>query len=1085
MKLRLLLLSFLLLAACALIAQTFRGGVQGTVTDSTGAAVAGAEISVVSTETGLTRTTTTDGAGNYAITELPLGSYTATATRAGFRTQTARNVGVDVSVTRRIDFQLTPGQVQETVQVTAEIPLIPTTSNIMGGVIEGAQAAELPINGRDFTKFMTMVPGSTADPSSVSDSPGSFGLFSVNGNRGRSNNYLIDGTDMNDGYRNLPAINEAGVFGTPATILPIDALAEVPVLSGVEAEYGRNSGAIVNLVTKSGTNVLHGSAYEYFRNNALDARNYFNPRSEPETVFRNNQFGGSLGGPLFKDRTFWFLSYEGQRENGGIPSPAAVPTQADIASFGGTSNPVIQNLLDLNPWGPLPTTNGEVQFTTPFRNRVDSVIGKIDHHIGQDLFTGRYFFGDSDQSFPLALQGGGVAPGYNTVTPTRVNVLSLSYTHVFTPRLLMELRGGYNRFAEDFFPEDSGFDPRTIGLNTLPADANARDFGLPTILIDGIATIGANTSLPRGRVDTNTQAFASASYNTGTHNWKGGVEFRRTFVNGFFDAGYRGRLEFNDLDPESAIGHGTGLDEFLSGVPTGGRSARGASERGTFQNSLGAYLQDSFRLSPRLTVNYGIRWDYYGVMAEERDRFSILDTNTGNLLFVGTNGLERLYPRDFNNFSPRISFAYDLTGSGKTVVRAGWGLYYDAFSQDFFVGQLPWNTFNPGPAYNDIEFVFGTRLLDPNDPDSDPAPIDPNQPVFTDYAATDVFTVDQNLRTPYIQNYNVNIEQELWKGFAARVAYVGSAGRKLFRYRDINQPAVLGDQDTRPFAPRFFYVNQFESTANSRYDSLQVSLRMRDWYGLTTTVNYTWGHSIDNASDGQDYVPNATQPDDSFNPAAERANSNFDTRHRFQWFWTYNIPDLDPESWLWSGWGIDGVVTFSTGMPFNVNYLFEDDFNGSGEFFGRPDLVGDPFAGTSTPDRFLNLSAFRVPCNYNPAEGSCDLADPQFHFGNLRRNAFNGPDYGNVDFSLVKRNKLTERLNMQIRVDVFNLLNHPNFANPMLPNFAVDFLQNGILATGTGDGFLAIGHTPDVATGNPFLGGGGARNVQLGVKFTF
>ena len=467
-------------------AQTFRGSVNGTITDNSGAAISGAEVKVMSVETGLTRTVVTTEDGNYTASELPPGNYSITVTKTGFRTATAKNVVVAVGSATRANIALAPGEVQEAVTVQADIPLIETSSNTMGGTIEGSDATELPVNGRDYTKLLVLVPGAGGDASGTADSPGSYGLFSINGNRGRSNNYLLDGTDMNDGFRNLPSINEGGVWGTPATILPVEALAEVPVISGAEAEYGRNAGAIVNLVTRSGTNTIHGSFYGSIRDNIFQARNYFNTTDQPQNRFNNNQFGMSLGGPLVKDRTFWFVAYEGQREHGSLPVPGSVPSQADITSAladcGCSINPVIQSLLDRNPWGiPLPATGNAVQFAIPFSNRVDSLIAKIDQHIGKsDLFTGRYFFGDSDQSFPLGLVGGGgSAPGYNTVTPTRVQLLSLSYTKVLTPALLLEFRGGMNRFVESFLAQDKAFDPASIGLYTLPSDATSVDFGMP------------------------------------------------------------------------------------------------------------------------------------------------------------------------------------------------------------------------------------------------------------------------------------------------------------------------------------------------------------------------------------------------------------------------------------------------------------------------------------------------------------------------------------------------------------------------------------------------------------------------------
>ena len=630
----------------------------------------------------------------------------------------------------------------------------------------------------------------------------------------------------------------------------------------------------------------------------------------------------------------------------------------------------------------------------------------------------------------------------------------------------MEVRGGYNRFFETFFPQDSGLDPRAIGLATT---SNPQDFGLPLITISGFSSIGANASLPRGRVDTNWQYFTNFSYNAGKHNWKMGYEFRRTVVNQFFDAGYRGKISFDDLD------------SFLAGDIGSGRQASGDSHRVTFQNNDGFYVQDNFRFTPRLTLNYGLRWDYYGVIGEKNNRLSILDPNptSGGLRFVGSQGLSSLYPKDYNNFGPRIGLAWDAFGTGRTVVRAGWGLAYDAFSQDFFAGQLPFNTFNPGPAFNPggpspILFSF-----------SPVSTITTGDPVFpaSDFSDSDVFTVSQKLRTPYMQNFNLNVQQQLSSDVAFQIGYVGSIGRKLFTYSDINQglPNTDGARpfDNGPFAPSggtFFYVNEFESAATSSYHSLQTSLNIRNWHGLNSTVNYTWSHSIDTASDGQDFVANATQPDNSFNRAAEKASSNFDIRNAFKWFFGYELPKTSHQ-WS-SGYGLDGVLSVTSGQPFSVTWQFEDDYNGTGEFFGRPDLVGDPFAGTRTPDRFLNLSAFQAPC---APDGSGFCVDGTQHFGNLKRNAFVGPGFRSFDLGFFKNTDLGEKLKLQIRVDFFNVFNHANFSNPVLPNFAVDFLANGIdPATNRGTGFLPITATPDVGIGNPFLGGGGPTQYSVG-----
>src|SRR5438270_3758736 len=385
MKVR-MMLAFIVLTSATLFAQTFRGTILGTVTDPSGAVVSGAKVTAKNMATGLERTTQTSADGSYSIPELPLGTYTVTVTQSGFQTAVTTGVAVDVATERRVDVQLKTGQVSETVEVSGEaLPQVETTTDTLGGTFTASTVKDLPVNGRDYQKLIYLTPGISGSPDQITDSPGSFGVFSMNGARGRSNNFLLDGTDMNDGYRNDPAINEAGVFGTPATILPIDSVAELRVISNFEAEYGRNAGAVVNIVTKSGTNQLHGSLIEYFRNSALDARNFFNPASQPKAQFHNNQFGGSLGGPIVKDKTFFFLNYEGQREKVGVvtignvltgtaPDGSLVPSQA--------TDPVIQQLLALHPWpAPNVTTGGafNASIISPSYNRLASMIVKIDH----------------------------------------------------------------------------------------------------------------------------------------------------------------------------------------------------------------------------------------------------------------------------------------------------------------------------------------------------------------------------------------------------------------------------------------------------------------------------------------------------------------------------------------------------------------------------------------------------------------------------------------------------------------------------------------------------------------------------------
>ncbi|HEY4978229.1 MAG TPA: carboxypeptidase regulatory-like domain-containing protein, partial [Candidatus Acidoferrum sp.] len=599
-------------------AQTFRGTILGTVTDTSGAAVPGALVTIKNLDTGLVRTVTTTDDGSYSVPELPIGNYGVTVEKTGFKLGLVTGINVTVSSERRADVVLQPGNVAQTIEVQGEeLPLVESTSNTLGGIVEAKIAGNLPVNGRDYLKLLFLAPGVTGSPDQITDSPGSFGTFSVNGARGRANNFLLDGTDMNDGYRNDPAINEAGVFGTPATILPVEAIAELHVESNFEAEYGRSAGGVINVVTKSGTNSIHGTVFEYFRNNALDARNFFNDTSQKQNPFHDNQFGGAIGGPIIKDKTFFYVDYEAVREKGAESSTACVPTAGDIAdatvAAGGTVNPVIANLLALNPW-PKPnqpgtclgnSTETTVPFNTvlatPFSNRVDSAIVKIDHSFNiNNLLTGRYYIGDSTQSFPLALVGGGLVPGYNTYTPTRVQLIAISYVSTLTPSVTNEVRLGWNRFAEGFFPQDRSFDPTSIGLNTIASgtpNAGSYNLGLPKISISGLAPLGADNGDPRQRVDTNWHYIDNLSWTHGKHALKFGYEFRRTSVSQQFNRGFRGTLSFDSIT------------NFISGMPDGGSQRQGNTNRNTFENSSAFYVQDSYRLTNKFTVNLGLRYD--------------------------------------------------------------------------------------------------------------------------------------------------------------------------------------------------------------------------------------------------------------------------------------------------------------------------------------------------------------------------------------------------------------------------------------------------------------------------------------------
>jgi hypothetical protein len=1165
------LLVFVLLAAVSLSAQTFRGTILGIVTDPSGAVIPGAKVVVKNTGTGLQRETETSTDGSYSLPELPIGTYSVTVTQAGFHTFVATGITVDVAAQRRVDAAMKTGEISTRVEVEGDLlPQVETTTNDLGGVLTQEQVKDLPINGRDYTKLIFLNPGVAGSPDQISDSPGSYGEFSMNGARGRSNNYLLDGTDMNDGYRNDPAINQAGVFGTPSAILPIDAISDMNVLSNFEPEYGRNGGAVVNIVTKSGTNAIHGDFFEYFRNDALDARNYFDTTSSPKAPFHNNQFGGSIGGPIVKDKTFFFLDYEGQRESVGVVSLACVPTAAliqqattNVTTAGGTVSPVGAALLNFWPHNPgnyipntyaldqgcfnTPTITPQTQFVpdytaiAPSFNNLSSLIGKIDHAFNpSNNLSGRYFFGDSTQQFPLALNAtGGQLPGYDTVTPTRVQLVSLSYVKVISGTMVNELRYGWNRFAEGFFPQDRHFDPSSIGLCNVPASfAGCSSSGLPILLVSAtpnggsafFSQVGATSGDPRHRVDTNNQAIDSFSWKINKHDVKFGGEFRRTSIEQYLNKYSRGRLRFGPFG--TGLSNIGALENLLQMIPSTSNFSTfdytGNTLRHTYQNGFGLYVQDAYHVTPRVVLNYGMRWDYTGVVAERNHLFSDFLPATGVLEQVGPGGLSSLYNPDKKDFSPRASIVWDVTGKGRTVVRAGYGLLFDSTSQDMTLGHLPYPTFfAPGPAYNNF----------PGTPDPiqmanlNPAAVNgagvyqSGVPLYGTPGCSvecDIFSFDRNIKTPYMENYNLNLQQQFSNNLVLQIGYVASQGHRLFRFFDLNQPsqaAITAADCPNGIAtcattgaiqdfgvPRNYgypygasYIFQENSTGKSNYNSLQASLRLTSYHGFTSIVNYVWSKSLDNSSDGEDFIPNAAQPQNSTNPAAEYGPSSFNVPQRFVWVAGYDLPKMGGSmAKLKDGWGFQSSMNLQSGQPFTLNYNGEDDYSGGGDGYDRPDVIGPVVYDKRNPANFLQLSSFAMPCTNNGSYSgyASDCVPGTRHYGTLGRNALSGPTYKQWDFSIYKNTPITERITMQLRADFFNILNHPNFANPILPAFIADPAANINTACTcgfappsngreAGNGAYQITATGDVGIGNPFLGGGGPRGIQLAAKFTF
>ena len=1112
----LLTLAFLLVTT-SVGAQSFRGSIRGTVRDASGGLLAGAKVTAKNNATGLLREAQTGGDGGFVMAELPAGVYAVIAEAAGL-SPVAQNVVVNVGLDTTANFDLTQVQKHmESLTVTEAAPLVDATRDVLGEVVDRKLVSDLPLNGRDFGKLVALVPGATVEPSGVAAIQSGFGQFSINGSRDRSNNYTLDGTDNNDPFFNNSAFNQTGIGGAPASILPIDAIQEFNLQSNFNAEYGRNTGSVVNILTRSGTNQLHGSVFEFLRNDLFDARNYFNrpidPSGDhiPKSEFRNNQFGASLGGPIVKDKAFFFGAYEGQRERVTSDFTFLVPTQQQIANAQAIS------ALGTTSGGPVPPSSALTAILAQFPkatganatsgtrvggvhdiNSVDSFIAKIDHQIGSsEYLTGRYALARSQQQFPLGGLGFGAGsrlPQFAQTSPTRVQLVSASLLSTLSSTRLNEIRFGYSRYRTSFSALDAHTDFSAPNLNF-----GTGKLGLPEIDFGGtFDNLGATAfSIPRGRTSQTFQILDNFTLVAGRHTLKFGGEYRRAAIDSFNDNLERGLFSFGAQDPTGLVGcqganplPGCGDTGTLTLVgyyfgSTFPSADAGNTRRTTSNNGLSFFAQDDFRVRSNLTLNLGLRWEYFGPLSEAHNLLSNLGQD-GTLALVGTNGLKHAYNRDLNNFGPRLGFAWNALA--KTVMRGSYGIYYDYIPQDLLIANF---TNSAGLVTNPIGPEAVVSLANSYDSTAFSG-TNPGGPVFTPPSppyppsGADIFVTPRNLVTPYMQNWNFNVEHELAEGVAFQLGYVGSRGTKLVRLRDANQPDINGNRNN---FPRYGFVDQFATISSSTYHALQATLRTRLWHGLSGFAGYTWSKSLDDASDGIDFnFATVALPQDSNNLRAEHGPSNFDTRHRFTAAFTYDVARFVGPEKLSRGWQINTIVSVQSGRP--VPIVGSSDTSGANSsvfptpsnFHQRPNLVAgvNPINPNweSAPDSigYLNGAAF-----VQPAFGT---------FGNLGRNAIFGPRFWNMDFSVTKNTPLTERLNLQFRAELFNIFNHPNFA---LPNF---FINPALKDTGTpGSPNIVpsgnsvnqglITQTPDQAQTNPGLGGGGPRVVQLGLKLLF
>ncbi len=1108
-------LSLMALGRCE--AQTSNGEIVGTVRDEKGGVVVGAKVVLEDPAKGQKWEATTAENGVYRFLALPSGKYNMRVEQSGFAVVLVKEIVVAVDQTRSVDATLKVASQSESVSVTGEAELAQTESSQIGQVIDNLKVVELPLNGRNFAQLARLTTGVSAFGGGGGQQGGEGGVsgYASNGQRSSSNNFMVDGIDNNDYFA-----------GAVAQLPSVDSIQEFNVQTSIyDAEYGRYSGSVVNLVTKSGTNDWHGSAFEFLRNSVLDARNFFNKDTFEKPKLILNQFGGTFGGPILKNRTFFFLNYEGFRERAGITRITAVPTDDQrngiFKDSGGNTVTVPVNSVSAQVFALFPEPNldpaiGLFISSPTLRNNTNQGLIKIDHRLsGGDSLTARYSRTGSEILYPFTPgQSGTNIPGYGLMADGGNHLLSLGWTHTLSARMLNEARFGFTR-STLLNQTEAGPRAADFGFNTGHVANEPFNLGnIPQIAFSGGFVTGANAvSNLGGGIDqpnkTTTNVFQfidNFSYVTARHAWKFGFDIRRLQLNRFYDLAFSGQILFDGSQNSQGIPNP--LVDFAEGLPVGSLQFVGESGRGFRTTSNNLFAQDNFKINQNLTINYGLRYELNTVIHEVNNKLSnfwperfstflspsVNQTDVAALQASGVvlqKDVDGIYDGDHNNFAPRVGLVYRLGKDNKTVVRAGYGLFYDTV-----LGNVPGNVMLNPPFLPNffVPAPFTTW------PDSF-APGGTGFPVLT--------IIDKGVRNPYAHQYNLGIQRELPGRMLLEVTYIGTTGTKLPRFRQVDQAfitraqidSLVPDVVTRmelmgippPVAqqlamdiasipsvartPFFGYAQIFqaENSISSNYNSLQMKLDKRLSRGLTFLAAYTYSHSIDGASVFFGSGANGTTifPQDNYNLKAERGASDFDIRHRLSLSYIYQVP-----SWrkllssmpqvIADGWQLGGILTLQTGQPFSVLTGASRSATGLGN--DRPDLVADPFSGVcpaqipggptfnpKTVDCWVNRDAFRL--------------NAPLTFGNSGRNAFRGPGFHNFDFSIVKNTKVAERLNTQFRAEFFNLTNHPNFALP-----------NNVLSA---PNFGQLFQTPDAAQNDTGLGSGGPRLIQFGLKLSF
>jgi hypothetical protein len=978
----------------------------GTVTDPTGAAVPNARVVATNQATGVGSATQTDAAGAYLFPSLQIGTYRLEVTVSSFQTAAITNLKLEVATSVTQNVQLKVGEATERIEIVADAAIIETTTNSMGQVINEKTVQEIPLNGRHFTDLSLLTPGTMTPPangflSAPLRGQGSFGINTA-GQREDTTNWLVNGINLNDNVQNQITFQP-----------PIDTLAESKIdNSAFPAEYGRNSGAIVNLATRSGSNVYHGEAFEFFRNNALDARNFFNTVPNPQASFKRNEFGAAFGGPIKKNKAFFFLAYEGLRQHQSLTVTSTVPSQNQRATV---TSPAVNSLLGLIPAANFHQASDASAAAADFTGFTGGAVANVALNQGsadfdfeltqKDRFHGYYVVQKDLRQEPTA--GGAIGaniPGFGDTRSGFRQLMTVSEDHTFSPALANTVRLGFNRIHLTFLPNGL-LDPADFNI-TMPAGSPVGS-GLPFFNVAGTLGFGGPTGEPQGRGDTTVVLNDTLSWLRGRHSFAFGGEIRRAYNNNISEN--VGSFNF------------TTFANFLADKSNAFTDLIGSGNDKILQPSYDVFAQDSFKWKSNFTINIGLRYAWNSTPSEATGRFTNFDPTTGTLI-----SSPQPYHTNNKNFQPRIGFAWDPFKDGKTSVRAA----YAIMTQDPTTNIVTGLSSNP-PFALPLSVNSATSTITLENPSA---------------AITGVSlgpsAINAGYDDMYAQDWNLTVQRQITSSLGIEVAYVGLKATHLQLTQNINQPFVTGNVygSTRPFpslpltsavipaqcappnlACPFGNINQVNTGGNSNYNALWATVNKHFSRGFEFLASYTYSKSLDynSLSTGETYVIQ-----NAYNPRGDYGRSEFDARHRFVLSGFYELPFKANR--LVAGWQLGIVTQAQTGNPLNPTLAI-----GPGPGISltvRPDITG-AIQTTGDPSQwFANKAVF-----VSPGVGTV------FHPGDLGRNAITGPNFLNTDFSVTKNTKITERFTLQFRSEMFDVFNHPNFGNPVLTTTSSSF----------------------------------------------